>query len=59
MWSSAIPRRAYREFQRWAQATGADYFLLRLRHAQWGGPPHEDILEAIKLFGERVLPCCI
>jgi hypothetical protein len=27
-----------------------------LRHAHSGGPPHEKIMEAIRLFGERVLP---
>jgi probable F420-dependent oxidoreductase len=47
-----------REFQRWRKATGADYFLLRLRHAHSGGPPHEKILEAIRMFGARVLPYC-
>ena len=52
------PETVVREFQRWERATGADYFLLRLRHAHSGGPPHEKIMEAIKLFGERVLPYC-
>lgn len=52
------PETCVREFQRWAQATGADYFLLRLRHAHSGGPPHAKILDAIRLFGERVLPYC-
>jgi probable F420-dependent oxidoreductase len=52
------PETCIAEFQRWKQATGADYFLLRLRHAHSGGPPHAKIMEAIKLFGERVLPYC-
>jgi alkanesulfonate monooxygenase SsuD/methylene tetrahydromethanopterin reductase-like flavin-dependent oxidoreductase (luciferase family) len=52
------PETCVREFQRWSKATGADYFLLRLRHAHSGGPPHEKIMETIKLFGERVLPYC-
>jgi alkanesulfonate monooxygenase SsuD/methylene tetrahydromethanopterin reductase-like flavin-dependent oxidoreductase (luciferase family) len=47
-----------REFQRWGAATGADYFLLRLRHAHSGGPPHRKIMDAIRLFGDRVLPHC-
>ena len=47
-----------REFQRWHEATGADYFLLRLRHAHSGGPPHAKIMEAIKRFGDHVLPHC-
>ena len=46
------------EFHRWNEATGADYFLLRLRHAHSGGPPHERIMEAIQLFGEEVIPHC-
>ena len=52
------PETCVREFQRWQKATGADYFLLRLRHAHSGGPPHEKIMEAIRLFGERVLRHC-
>jgi len=50
------PETCVREFQRWQKATGASTFLLRLRHAHSGGPPHEKIMEAIRLFGERVLP---
>ena len=52
------PETCVREFQRWNKTTGADYFLLRLRHAHSGGPPHAKIMEAIRLFGERVLPHC-
>ena len=52
------PETCARELQRWSKVTGADYFLLRLRHAHSGGPPHDKIMEAIKLFGERVLPHC-
>jgi probable F420-dependent oxidoreductase len=52
------PETCVREFQRWQKVTGADYFLLRLRHAHSGGPPHEKIMDAIRLFGERVLPSC-
>ena len=52
------PETCVREFQRWQNATGADTFLLRLRHAHSGGPPHESIMDAIRLFGERVLPYC-
>jgi len=52
------PEMCVREFQRWQKATGASTFLLRLRHAHSGGPPHEKIMEAIRLFGERVLPYC-
>jgi probable F420-dependent oxidoreductase len=52
------PETCVREFHRWHEAIGADYFLLRLRHAHSGGPAHEKIMGAIKLFGERVLPYC-
>ena len=52
------PETCVREFQRWQKATGASTFLLRLRHAHSGGPPHDRIMAAIKLFGERVLPYC-
>ena len=44
------PETCVREFHRWHEATGADYFLLRLRHAHSGGPAHEKIMGAIKLF---------
>ena len=50
------PETCVREFRRWREATGAECFLLRLRHAHSGGPPHARIMEAIRLFGERVLP---
>ena len=52
------PETCVREFQRWQKATGASTFLLRLRHAHSGGPPHAEIMKAIRLFGERVLPYC-
>jgi probable F420-dependent oxidoreductase len=52
------PETCVREFHRWHAATGADYFLLRLRHAHSGGPPHAKIMEAIRLFGDEVLPHC-
>src|SRR5882672_6369739 len=52
------PETCVREFHRWQKATGAETFLLRFRHAHSGGPPHEKIMEAIKLFGERVIPNC-
>ncbi len=52
------PQEVVDDFQRWSEATGADYFLLRLRHAHSGGPPHERIMEAIQMFGEEVIPNC-
>src|SRR5512145_880290 len=50
------PETCVREFQRWQKATGPSTFLLRLRHAHSGGPPHDQIMAAIRLFGERVIP---
>ena len=52
------PDECVAEFRRWSDAVGADYFLLRLRHAHSGGPPHGKIMEAIRLFGEEVIPAC-
>ena len=52
------PETCVREFQRWQEATGAARCLLRLRHAHSGGPPHAEIMRAIRLFGDRVLPHC-
>ena len=52
------PDECVAEFRRWSEAVGAEYFLLRLRHAHSGGPPHEKIMEAIRLFGEEVIPAC-
>ena len=50
------PEECVSELHRWGEATGADNFLLRLRHAHSGGPPHDEIMKAISLFGERVIP---
>ena len=52
------PEEVVDDFHRWKEATGANYFLLRLRHAHSGGPSHERIMEAIQLFGEEVIPNC-
>jgi len=52
------PEECVTEFQRWSQAVGTDYFLLRLRQAHSGGPPHQKIMDAIRLFGEQVIPEC-
>ena len=50
------PEECVADFHRWSEATGADYFLLRLRHAHSGGPPHREIMKSISLFGDRVIP---
>ena len=50
------PEECVADFHRWNEATGADYFLLRLRHAHSGGPPHREIMKSISLFGDSVIP---
>jgi len=52
------PEECVTEFQRWSQTVGTDYFLLRLRQAHSGGPPHQKIMDAIRLFGKQVIPYC-
>jgi hypothetical protein len=44
------------QFHRWQEALGANYALLRLRHAHSGWPPHSEIMRAIELFGRDVIP---
>lgn len=60
MWKDRIitgsPEECVEEFKRWQDATGANYFLLRLRHAHSGGPPHKDIMSCIERFGRDVIP---
>jgi hypothetical protein len=41
---------------RWQEATGAEMVIFRLRQAHSGGPPHEKIQRAIRLFGDKVIP---
>ena len=52
------PEECAAAFRHWSEETGADYFLLRLRHAHSGGPPHQRIMNAITLFGDGVIPYC-
>jgi len=48
------PEECVREIERYHQEIGADYFVLAFRHP--GGPSHERAVQAIRLFGEMVLP---
>jgi alkanesulfonate monooxygenase SsuD/methylene tetrahydromethanopterin reductase-like flavin-dependent oxidoreductase (luciferase family) len=41
---------------RWQEEIGADYVIVRFRQAHSGGPPHDEAMQAIELFGEKVLP---
>jgi probable F420-dependent oxidoreductase len=50
------PAEVVDQLQRWQEAIGAEMFIFRLRQAHSGGPPHDTILRAIRLFGEKVLP---
>ena len=50
------PETCVAEFKRWSKITGSQYFLLRLRHAHSGGPPHGGIMAASGRFGKDVIP---
>ena len=50
------PEEVVEQLQRWQETTGAAMIIFRLRQAHSGGPPHEKILRAIRLFGEKVIP---
>ena len=43
-------------FHKWAEIAGTDYIVLRIRQEHSGGPPHDQIMEAIRRFGQEVLP---
>jgi probable F420-dependent oxidoreductase len=50
------PEEVVDQLQRWQETTGAEMIIFRLRQAHSGGPPHDKILRAIRLFGDRVIP---
>ena len=50
------PEEVVDQLQRWQEATNAEMLMFRLRQAHSGGPPHDKILRAIRLFGEKVIP---
>jgi alkanesulfonate monooxygenase SsuD/methylene tetrahydromethanopterin reductase-like flavin-dependent oxidoreductase (luciferase family) len=50
------PEEVVDQLQRWREATGAEMVIFRLRQAHSGGPPHDKILRAIRLFGDKVIP---
>lgn len=50
------PEECVESFHKWAEITGTDYFVLRIRQEHSGGPPHQEIMKAIRQFGEEVLP---
>jgi alkanesulfonate monooxygenase SsuD/methylene tetrahydromethanopterin reductase-like flavin-dependent oxidoreductase (luciferase family) len=50
------PDEVVEQLQRWCDATGAEMFIFRLRQAPSGGPLHDKIMRAIRLFGDKVMP---
>ncbi len=48
------PEECRDELNRWCEEVHPDYLILRMRHP--GGPPHVRVVEAIRLFGDKVLP---
>ena len=48
------PKDCLDQLQMWNEALRPDYLILRIR--QPGGPPHEKALQAIRAFGESVIP---
>ena len=53
---AGAPETCIAEFRRWSAALGVSSFILRLRHAHSGGPPHREIVRAIERFGRDVIP---
>ena len=50
------PRECVDDLRKWRDVTGASYFVLRIRQEHSGGPPHNQVMAAIRRFGEEVLP---
>jgi alkanesulfonate monooxygenase SsuD/methylene tetrahydromethanopterin reductase-like flavin-dependent oxidoreductase (luciferase family) len=48
------PEECRDEIRRWCEEIRPNYLILRMRHP--GGPPHARVVEAIRLFGDKVLP---
>ena len=48
------PEDCIEKVRMWHREVGADYFLIRFRHP--AGPSHDKVLEALRLFGEEVIP---
>jgi probable F420-dependent oxidoreductase len=48
------PEDCIEKVKMWNREVGADYFVIRFRHP--GGPAHEKVMAALKLFGEKVIP---
>lgn len=48
------PEDCIEQVERWHRELGTDYFVMRFRHPN--GPDHTKVIEAIRLFGEKVIP---
>jgi probable F420-dependent oxidoreductase len=48
------PKDCAERVRAWNAEIGADYFLIRFKHP--AGPPHAKVMEALRLFGEEVIP---
>jgi len=48
------PEDCIEQIEKWNRDLGTDYFVMRFRHPN--GPDHKKVLDAIKLFGEKVIP---
>jgi len=48
------PEECLEQLQMWREAIKPDYLILRFR--QPGGPSHQETLESIRLFGDKVIP---
>ncbi|HEV3364701.1 MAG TPA: LLM class flavin-dependent oxidoreductase, partial [Acidimicrobiia bacterium] len=48
------PEDCFEQIEKWNRDLGTDYFVMRFRHPN--GPEHKKAMEAIKLFGEKVIP---
>ena len=48
------PEDCIEKVRMWHREVGADYFMIRCRHP--AGPSHDKVLEALRLFGEEVIP---
>ncbi len=51
---AGTPEHCREQLQMWQKEIQADYLILRMRHP--GGPDHNRVVAAIKMFGEKVLP---
>jgi alkanesulfonate monooxygenase SsuD/methylene tetrahydromethanopterin reductase-like flavin-dependent oxidoreductase (luciferase family) len=48
------PKDCLAQLQMWQKEVQPDYLVLRMRHP--GGPPHERVKEAIRVFGKEIAP---